>query len=149
MKSQVLENHLCFKLYALSRQITQLYRPMLDAIELTYPQYLVMVVLWTTPELYVKDLGERLYLDSGTLTPLLKRLEQKQLLTRNRCKEDERLVMISITPRGEALKEKATAIPGAVNKECRFKSADYIQLQQQLDQILATLKHTNELNETI
>jgi MarR family transcriptional regulator, organic hydroperoxide resistance regulator len=103
-------------------------------------------VLWTTPRLYVKDLGEKLYLDSGTLTPLLKRLEQKKLLTRKRCKEDERLVMISITPQGEALREKASAIPGAVNKECRFKSADYVQLQQQLDKILTTLKHTNETN---
>lgn len=149
MEKQVLENHLCFKLYALSRQITQLYRPMLEALELTYPQYLVMVVLWAKPDLYVKDLGERLYLDSGTLTPLLKRLEQKQLITRNRCKEDERLVMISITPGGAALKQKATEIPGAVNKECRFNPADYVQLQQQLDKILATLKHSNELNETI
>lgn len=146
MENQVLENHLCFKLYALTRQINQLYRPVLEAMELTYPQYLVMVVLWTTPKLYVKDLGEKLYLDSGTLTPLLKRLEQKKLITRKRCQEDERLVMISITPEGEALKEKATSIPGAVNKECRFKSADYVQLQQQLDKILATLKHTNETN---
>lgn len=146
MKNQVLENHLCFKLYALTRQITQLYRPTLEAMELTYPQYLVMVVLWSTPQLYVKDLGEKLYLDSGTLTPLLKRLEQKKLITRKRSKEDERLVMIGITPQGEALKEKAGAIPGAVNKECRFKSADYQQLQQQLDKILDTLKQTNETN---
>lgn len=149
MESQVLENHLCFKLYALSRLVTQLYRPMLEALELTYPQYLVMVVLWATPELYVKDLGERLYLDSGTLTPLLKRLEQKKLITRNRCKGDERLVMIGITPEGAALKQKAADIPGAVQEECRFNSADYVQLQQQLDKILATLKQGNELNETI
>ncbi|WP_316805609.1 MarR family transcriptional regulator [Pedobacter nototheniae] len=106
-----LENQLCFPLYALSRVITAHYKPLLAKIELTYPQYLVMLVLWEHKTLSVKDLGEKLMLDSGTLTPLLKRLEEKVLVRRERSKIDERMVFISLSDKGLALKQLAAQIP--------------------------------------
>ncbi|WP_131538864.1 MarR family winged helix-turn-helix transcriptional regulator [Pedobacter nototheniae] len=106
-----LENQLCFPLYALSRVITAHYKPLLAKIELTYPQYLVMLVLWEYKSLSVKELGEKLLLDSGTLTPLLKRLEEKVLVKRERSKADERMVFISLTENGLSLKKAAQQIP--------------------------------------
>src|SRR5579871_3201832 len=111
MKFIPLQYHLCFKLYALSRQITQTYHPVLESLDLTYPQYLVLLVLWEEKTVSVKELGTRLLLDSGTLTPLLRRLEQKGLLTRQRDPEDERSVIIKLTRTGTALKEKAGKVP--------------------------------------
>ncbi|MGE8207652.1 MarR family winged helix-turn-helix transcriptional regulator [Heyndrickxia sp. NPDC080065] len=106
-----LDKHLCFSLYAASRAILRLYRPYLDEIELTYPQYLVLMVLWEQNEVTVKSLGERLDLDSGTLTPMLKRMETRGLLKRQRAEDDERVVIIRLTEEGKALKDKATCIP--------------------------------------
>lgn len=106
-----LENQLCFPMYAASRLITKLYTPHLDALDLTYPQYLVMLVLWEHKSQSVSEIGNRLYLESNTLTPLLKRLEQKGLLSRTRSKTDERSVLIQITSAGEELKSKAQEIP--------------------------------------
>ncbi|HEY0273050.1 MAG TPA: MarR family transcriptional regulator, partial [Chitinophaga sp.] len=103
MQKLALEDHLCFTLYALSRQITCVYRPALDALDITYPQYLVLVLLWEQDGRSVKELGARLYLDSGTLTPLLKRLEDKKLLRRQRDSADERVVNVHLTPAGKAL----------------------------------------------
>ncbi len=106
-----LDNQLCFPLYSLSKEITNQYRPFLEAIDLTYPQYLVMMVLWEKDSLSVNEIGQRLHLDSGTLTPLLKRLEQKQLLNRERASDDERRVTITLTDTGNALQQQAKDIP--------------------------------------
>lgn len=106
-----LENQLCFPLYAASRLTTKLYAPLLDELGITYPQYLVLMTLWQYDTQSVSEIGNRLYLESNTLTPLLKRMEQKQLIQRARSKEDERTVMISLTKSGEQLKMKAKQIP--------------------------------------
>ena len=109
-----LDRQLCFALYASSLAMTKLYKPLLQSLGLTYPQYLVMLVLWETDSLGVNQLGERLALDSGTLTPLLKRLEAHQLLQRLRDTGDERRVRVRLTPAGLALREQALRIPPAV-----------------------------------
>lgn len=106
-----LENQLCFPVYAVSRQITQIYQPLLNELNVTYPQYLVLLTLWETGIQTVNQIGEKLLLDSGTLTPLLKRLEQKGILNRKRSNSDERVVEISLTEKGNNLKEKAGCIP--------------------------------------
>lgn len=106
-----LENQICFPLYACSKEVVRKYKPYLDAIDLTYTQYITMMVLWEHKEITVKEIGEFLYLDSGTLTPVLKTLEKKGLLTRHRSGEDERVLKICITEKGEALKEQAADIP--------------------------------------
>ena len=106
-----LENQLCFPLYACSREIVRMYKPFLDEIGLTYTQYIAMMVLWEKKQLTVKQLGELLYLDSGTLTPLLKKMEISGLLSRSRDKTDERSVIVTLTKQGEELKEQAVLIP--------------------------------------
>jgi DNA-binding MarR family transcriptional regulator len=106
-----LKNQLCFPLYAAAKEVVNSYKPFLDKIGLTYTQYITMMVLWERKHIGVKELGEQLYLDSGTLTPLLKRLEIKGLLRRARSAEDERAVHITITKKGEELKEEAAQIP--------------------------------------
>ena len=106
-----LENQLCFPLYACSREIVKKYNPHLDNIGLTYTQYIVMMVMWEDRRISVKHLGERLYLDSGTLTPVLKSLEAKGFVTRTRSSEDERVLIVELTAEGEALKEQAVSIP--------------------------------------
>lgn len=113
MKKDVLklENQLCFPLYAAAREIVNRYKPMLDKIDLTYTQYIALMVLWEHKSINVKELGKHLYLDSGTLTPLLKRLESKGFVTRERSREDEREVIITITETGEKLREEALTIP--------------------------------------
>ena len=102
---------LCFPLYACAKETIRLYKPYLDELDLTYTQYITMLVLWEHEKLTVKELGKRLYLDSGTLTPLLKKLEAKGLLKRERSKEDERNLFISLTEEGLAMKDKALHIP--------------------------------------
>lgn len=106
-----LENQLCFPLYAASREIIRQYKPFLDAIDLTYTQYIAMMILWEKRAVTVKEMGEHLYLDSGTLTPLLKKLEAKGLLTRTRSAQDERSLIVEITEDGQALRERALGIP--------------------------------------
>lgn len=106
-----LENQLCFPLYACARETIKLYKPYLDELELTYTQYITMMVLWEKKQLSAKELGNILFLDSGTLTPLLKKLESRGLLTRERSKEDERNLTVTITEKGEVLKDKALDIP--------------------------------------
>lgn len=110
-RALLLENQLCFPLYAASKAVLSRYKPLLDDIGLTYTQYIAMMVLWEDRSLSVSGMGERLYLDSGTLTPLLKRLEEKGLIRRARSAEDERKVIVTLTREGEALKAKATEIP--------------------------------------
>lgn len=107
-----LENQLCFPLYACSKEVVRRYKPLLDRLDLTYTQYITMLVLWEHECISAKLLGRHLYLDSGTLTPLLKKLEQKHYLTRHRNPEDERNLLVSLTPEGRALKKQALAIPG-------------------------------------
>lgn len=106
-----LENQLCFPLYVAAKEVVRKYKPYLDELDLTYTQYITMMVIWENESLNVKELGGTLYLDSGTLTPLLKKLEAKGYITRHRCKEDERNLIICITEKGNALKEKAANIP--------------------------------------
>ncbi|MCR4867916.1 DNA-binding transcriptional regulator, MarR family [Lachnospiraceae bacterium C10] len=112
-----LENQLCFPLYACAKEVVRSYKPFLSRLDLTYTQYITMMVLWERKQMNVKEIGECLYLDSGTLTPLLKKLEQKGFIRRHRSKEDERNLLISITPEGEALRDEALAVPGEM-KAC-------------------------------
>ena len=109
-----LDNQLCFSLYATSKEIIRRYKPLLDKFDITYTQYITLLVLWEQDGLLVKTLGERLYLDSGTLSPLLVTLEKKGFVLRARSKEDERVVTVSLTEEGRALEEKAKDIPLAV-----------------------------------
>ena len=104
-------NQVCFPLYACSKEIIRKYKPFLDEIDLTYTQYSTMMVLWEKKSVNVKTLGESLYLDSGTLTPVLKKLESKGYITRERSSEDERNLVVSITKEGEDLRDKAISIP--------------------------------------
>ena len=106
-----LENQLCFPLYAASREIIRQYRPHLEALDLTYTQYITMMVLWERESINVKELGRQLFLDSGTLTPLLKNLEQKGYVTRKRSHADERVLLVTLTEAGRALQEKAMSVP--------------------------------------
>jgi len=139
MKQLRLENQLCFKLYSLSRQMTHLYRPLLEELDITYPQYLVMLVLWEKAPVSVKELGERLYLDSGTLTPLLKRMEQKLLITRSRDREDERSVLIQLTVKGKRMQQKASCIPEELGKSLGIDQVTYEGLKRQLDSLMASI----------
>jgi len=109
-----LDNQICFAMYSASHAFNRVYKPLLDKLGLTYPQYLVMLVLWERDDVPLKDIGERLFLDSGTLTPLLKRLEAAGLIKRTRNAEDERQVLIALTAKGEALKEKARNVPQSI-----------------------------------
>jgi DNA-binding MarR family transcriptional regulator len=110
----LLGNQLCFAVYSTAHAFNRVYKPLLDRLGLTYPQYLVMLVLWERDDVPVKDIGEKLHLDSGTLTPLLKRLEAAHLVKRTRSREDERQVLIALTPQGHALKDKARAVPQSI-----------------------------------
>ena len=107
----LLGNQICFAVYSTAHAFNRVYKPLLDKLGLTYPQYLVMMVLWERDGVPVKDIGEKLFLDSGTLTPLLKRMEAAELIRRTRSTEDERQVLIALTPKGLALREKAWAVP--------------------------------------
>lgn len=111
LESLKLENQLCFPLYAAAKEVVRKYKPFLDEIDLTYTQYITMMVLWETRTINVKALGERLYLDSGTLTPLLKKLEAKGYVKRTRSSQDERNVIVEITSEGDQLAERAKYVP--------------------------------------
>jgi len=110
----MLGNQLCFAVYSTAHAFNRVYKPLLDRLGLTYPQYLVMLALWERDGVPVKDIGERLFLDSGTLTPLLKRLEAAHLIKRTRSREDERQVLVALTSQGQALKEKARGVPPSI-----------------------------------
>lgn len=134
-----LSNQLCFPLYACSKEIVKKYRPFLTEINLTYTQYLTMLVMWEEEEINVKELGERLYLDSGTLTPVLKKLEQKSFVKRTRDKEDERVLKVSLTKAGRRLKEKALEVPKKMSSCLRFSKEEALFLSTTLDKILRDL----------
>lgn len=127
---------LCFAIYACSREMTKLYRPLLDEVGLTYPQYLVMLVLWEEESATVKQLGERLYLDSGTLTPLLKRLEQAGFVSRERSREDERVMVISLTEEGAALKTRANKIPRELLCKSNLNPEEFMRLKGEFENLL-------------
>ena len=133
-----LENQLCFPLYACSREIVRMYKPFLDEIGLTYTQYIAMMVLWEKKQLTVKQLGEILYLDSGTLTPLLKKMEISGLLSRSRDKTDERSVIVTLTKQGEELKEQAILIPEKISKCVPLDQDEAKQLYHLLYKILGS-----------
>lgn len=134
---------LCFKVYALNHLIGRAYRPLLERLELTYPQYLVLLALWETSPLGVGELGRRLRLDSGTLTPLLKRMEAAELLKRSRNAEDERQVLIALTPKGQALRDKAKAMPEAILAASACSVSELVAMKDNLtalrDQLNAAL----------
>lgn len=134
-----LENQICFPLYACSKEIVRKYKPFLDEIDLTYTQYITMLVLWEHKEISVKDLGEYLYLDSGTLTPVLKKLEQKGYVSRARDTQDERVLNVTITEEGELLKEKAVEIPAKIGSCVCLPAEDAMKLYEILQKILKNI----------
>lgn len=131
-----LENQLCFPLYACSREIIKQYKPFLDELNLTYTQYITIMVLWEKKTLTSKELGNCLFLDSGTLTPLLKKMEAKGLLSRRRSEEDERNLVVSITKAGEQLREKAVEIPEKIARCSNLDSEESATLYRILYKIL-------------
>jgi len=138
--SQKLENQLCFPLYACSREMIKLYTPILDEYGLTYTQYITMLVLWEKKMVTVKQLGEALYLDSGTLTPLLKKLEAKGLVYRTRSEEDERNLIVTLTEAGEAMKAPAEAIPKQMAKCVKLTPEEAKECYRLLYKLLSYVK---------
>jgi DNA-binding MarR family transcriptional regulator len=139
-----LDNQVCFPLYAASRAMMQMYQPMLAKLGLTYPQYLVLLVLWEEDGLSVKALGQRLYLDSGTLTPLLKRLEEAGLVRRARATHDERVVEVSLTAEGERLKKRAEEIPQEVLCKLGVPLEKVLRLR---DDVKVLFRHLRQIQE--
>ena len=131
-----LENQLCFPLYACSREIIRQYKPFLDELDLTYTQYIAMMVLWERGSVTAKELGDCLYLDSGTLTPLLKKLEAKGLLTRTRSIQDERSLIVNVTESGLALRERAISVPGKMAQCTPLKPEEAMTLYRLLYKLL-------------
>ncbi len=138
-----LENQLCFPLYACAKEVVRNYKPFLDEMDLTYTQYITMMVLWEKKEMNVKEIGECLYLDSGTLTPLLKKLEAKGYIERHRSTEDERNLLIRITPEGERLKEDAVSVPSKMGKCIDLDEKDAEALYTILYKILGKFHEDN------
>lgn len=134
-----LGNQLCFPLYACSKEIVRRYKPLLDELDLTYTQYIVMMVMWEQKQVNVTSLGDILFLDSGTLTPLLKKLESKGYISRTRDKKDERNVIISITSKGIKLREKAKNIPTEIGKCVNLTQEEAVTLYKTLYKILGTI----------
>ncbi|VTU13601.1 MULTISPECIES: MarR family winged helix-turn-helix transcriptional regulator [unclassified Variovorax] len=135
-----LDNQLCFAVYSASLAMTKLYKPLLDKLHLTYPQYLVMLVLWERDGLMVSELGERLSLDSGTLTPLLKRLEASGLVARIRDVDDERRVRVTLTAAGRKLKARAAGVPGCLMAATQCSVPELIALTQQIQTLRDRVK---------
>ena len=135
-----LENQICFPLYAASREVVKRYSPYLEKLDLTYTQYITMMVLWEHGSITVKDAGQLLYLDSGTLTPLFKKLEEKGLVVRARSKTDERNLIVSLTEKGEALKDEALSIPEQLTSCIPMEHSDATQLYSLLHTLLDALQ---------
>lgn len=131
-----LERQLCFPLYVCSKEMIRKYKPLLDELNLTYTQYITLLVLWEHPQMNVRELGERLYLDSGTLTPLLKKLEQKGYITRNRLSSDERILNVQLTNEGILLKEQASTIPNQIGSCVSLSKEEQAQLYEILYKVL-------------
>ncbi|MBE6910743.1 MAG: MarR family transcriptional regulator [Ruminococcaceae bacterium] len=135
-----LENQLCFPLYAASREVVKRYRPYLDPLGLTYTQYIAMMVFWEHKKCSVKELGEKLYLDSGTLTPVLKSLEAKGLVRRFRSTEDERVLLVEVTEQGEQLRDKALEVPTKISGCVRLDAGEAEKLYTLLYKLLGRLE---------
>ena len=134
----LLENQLCFPLYAASREVIKRHRSYLDALGLTYTQYIVLLVVWAEGTISVRDLGRRLHLDSGTLTPVLKTMEKAGYITRRRCQEDERVLLITVTDAGMALREQAAHIPAALPDTLTLDETERADLYRLLYKVLAS-----------
>ncbi|MEL7290655.1 MAG: MarR family transcriptional regulator [Pseudomonadota bacterium] len=137
-QSLLLENQVCFPLYSASNAVIRTYRPLLDKLDLTYSQYLVMMVLWECDGVSVKALGQRLHLDSGTLTPLLKRLALKGYVERGRSEQDERVRVLKLTPQGAALKQQALQIPQQMRCQFHLELDELITLKRLCEKVLAS-----------
>ncbi|HBL06005.1 MULTISPECIES: MarR family transcriptional regulator [unclassified Clostridium] len=135
-----LENQICFSLYAASREVIKLYKSILDKHNLTYTQYLAMLVLWEEEKMTVKDIGKRLHLDSGTLTPLLKKLESMGIITRHRDVNDDRVVIIELTEAGLKLKSEILDVPGEVFCKLNISNDEAKELKRNLDNLLQSLE---------
>ena len=131
-----LENQLCFPLYALSREVIKLYKPLLDKYDMTYTQYVTMMVMWEYEEIFFKDLGHTLHLDSGTLTPVVKKLELMNLVTKRRDESDDRQVKVALTDRGRALKDEMAEIPCRMSEKFSGNEALMLELKNNLDLFL-------------
>jgi len=140
-----LDNQICFRLYTAARLVTQAYTPILTALGITYPQYLVLMVLWENDNQPVNDIARRLVLETNTVTPLLQRMEKLGIVSRKRGKEDKRQQIVSLTKKGKELEEQAFAtIPAGMNAQLSaypLKQEDYPRLEQELDTIIETLKN--------
>lgn len=137
-----LENQLCFLIYSTNLALNQLYRKLLTPLGITYPQYLVMLVLWEKDEITVSEIGSKLFLESSTLTPILKKLEALQLLNRTRSKEDERQVIITLSEKGKKLKEQAVNIPKHILEASSCDTATLLGLKDQLTQLRTNISYT-------
>lgn len=136
----LLEHQLCFPLYACSREVIKRYRPYLEELELTYTQYITLMVIWAEGTVSVRDLGKKLYLDSGTLTPVLKHLEGRGLITRRRCPEDERVLLVTITDEGRAMQDKAVHIPERLAACVKLEDGEARTLYRLLYKLLGALE---------
>ena len=134
-----LDNQLCFSFYAISREIIKLYKPILDKFNLTYTQYITMLVLWEEEEINFKRLGERLRLDSGTLTPVVKKLEAMDLVTKYRTKEDDRVVVVKLTAKGKVLKDDIIEVPKELACKISIEENQYLELKESLKSVLEKL----------
>ena len=134
-----LDNQVCFSLYAVSREIIKLYKPFLDKFNLTYTQYIAMLVLWEDEKSTVKEIGKRLHLDSGTLTPLLKKIESMGLVIRHRDVNDDRVVIVELTEKGRLLKDDITEVPHEMACKLDMPKEELVQLKKQLDVMLKSL----------
>lgn len=134
-----LENQVCFSLYALSREVIKLYKPLLDKYNLTYTQYLAMLVMWEEESILFKSLGKRLHLDSGTLTPVVKKLESMDLVRKYRNKDDDRVVTVELTDKGKLLKEDILEVPDKMYCNFEKNKEDIVMLKQYLDKVLKSL----------
>ncbi len=139
-----LPEQVCFPLYASSRMITRLYQPLLEAFELTYPQYLVLLVLWQHKKLTVTELGSKLFLNTNTLTPLIRKMKEKKLLTKQRSNKDERTVFIALTPKGQAIEEEAKGVPKELIKSLKMSSEDLEDIRAIMWRFLDNFTETKE-----
>ncbi len=137
-----LDNQVCFALYSAANAVVRAYRPLLKSLDLTYPQYLAMLVLWSGDQISVKTLGEKLHLDSGTLTPLLKRLEGKGLIRRERSEADERIRVLSLTDSGRELKQQAKAVPLALLCQADMPKEALLQMKSSCETLLSNLSES-------